>query len=302
MPHTLRTVVLGTAAIVLTAGPAAADWREQFPELEMGIITSENEADRLARYEPIVAYFEEALGVPVTIRNATDYAGVIEALNAETIQIARLGPASYAQAWIVMNGSVTPLVGEVALDGTFGYHSVIVVPTDSPFQSIEDLEGQSLAFADPNSTSGFQAPSYFLREEGIIADEYFSETGFSGSHENSVMAILDGTYDAAATWWRDEERSNFRRMAEKDMIPEGAVRVIWQSPKLPASPWAVHADLPEDLQSDVRQALLNMRTADPVAFESLTDGQAGGLIEVDHEAYEPIVRMIQFNQRERRSG
>ena len=302
MPHTLRTVVLGTAAIVLTAGPAAADWREQFPELEMGIITSENEADRLARYEPIVAYFEEALGVPVTIRNATDYAGVIEALNAETIQIARFGPASYAQAWIVMNGSVTPLVGEVALDGTFGYHSVIVVPTDSPFQSIEDLEGQSLAFADPNSTSGFQAPSYFLREEGIIADEYFSETGFSGSHENSVMAILDGTYDAAATWWRDEERSNFRRMAEKDMIPEGAVRVIWQSPKLPASPWAVHADLPEDLQSDVRQALLNMRTADPVAFESLTDGQAGGLIEVDHEAYEPIVRMIQFNQRERRSG
>lgn len=302
MSHTLRTVVLGTAAIVLIAGPAAADWREQFPELEMGIITSENEADRLARYEPIVAYFEEALGVPVTIRNATDYAGVIEALNAETIQIARLGPASYAQAWIVMNGSVTPLVGEVALDGTFGYHSVIVVPTDSPFQSIEDLEGQSLAFADPNSTSGFQAPSYFLREEGIIADEYFSETGFSGSHENSVMAILDGTYDAAATWWRDEERSNFRRMAEKDMIPEGAVRVIWQSPKLPASPWAVHSDLPEDLQSDVRQALLNMRTADPVAFESLTDGQAGGLIEVDHEAYEPIVRMIQFNQRERRSG
>ena len=302
MTHTLRTLALGTAAAVLIAAPAAADWREQYPELEMGVITGENEADRMARYAPVVEYFEEALGVPVTIRNATDYAGVIEALNSETIQIARLGPASYAQAWIVMDGAITPLVGEVAPDGTFGYHSVIVVPTDSPFQSIEDLEGHSLAFADPNSTSGFQAPSYFLREDGIVASEYFSETGFSGSHENSVMAILDGTYDAAATWWRDEQRSNFARMAEKDMIPEGAVRVIWQSPRLPASPWTVHGDLPQDLQADVRQALLDMQTADPNAWENLTDGQVGGYIEVDHEVYEPIVRMIQFNQRERREG
>ena len=302
MAHPLRSLVLGSAVVVLTVGSAAADWRELYPELEMGVITGENEADRLARYAPVVAYFEEALGVPVQIRNATDYAGVIEALNSETIQIARLGPASYAQAWIVMDGEVMPLVGEVAPDGTFGYHSVIVVPADSPFQSIEDLEGHSLAFADPNSTSGFQAPSYFLREDGIVADEYFSETGFSGSHENSVIAILDGTYDAAATWWRDETRSNFARMAEKGMIPEGAVRVIWQSPKLPASPWAVRTDLPEDLQADIRSALLDMESADPEAWEGLTDGESGGYIEVEHEIYEPIVRMIQFNQRERRGG
>ena len=117
-----------------------------------------------------------------------------------------------------------------------------------------------------------------------------------------MLAVLDGTYDAAATWWRDEQRSNFARMAEKDMIPEGAVRVIWQSPRLPASPWTVHGDLPQDLRADVRQALLDMRTADPNAWENLTDGQVGEYIEVDHEVYEPIVRMIQFNQRERREG
>jgi phosphonate transport system substrate-binding protein len=298
MSLTRRTLIAAATAAATLAGasaPALADWREDYPTLRFGVITSENEADRTMRFEPVQDYLEEALGVTIEWRTATDYAGIIEGVRAGKIEIARFGPASYSKCWMVTDGKVEPLVGELDLDGNFGYHSVVVVKADSPYQSIDDLEGKSLAFADPNSTSGHQAPRFFLGEAGYDPDAFFGSTGFSGSHENSVMAVLNGTYDAAATWWRDEARSNPQRMADKGMIEDGSWRVIWTSPKLPSSPWAMSTELPEDMRTDVQQALFNMKEASPEAWESLTDGQASGFKLVTHADYEGVVRMIEAN-------
>ena len=304
MQLTRRFLITATAAAVcMGAGAAAAgDWRTKYPELTLGVITSENEADRIARYKPVREYLERELGVSIKWRTATDYAGIIEGVKAGKIEIARFGPASYAKAWMVTGGKVTPMVGELDKNGNFGYHAVVVVRTDSPYKTIDDLKGKKLAFADPNSTSGHQAPRFFMTEAGYDPDAFFGETGFSGSHENSVMAVLNGTYDAAATWWRDETRSNPKRMEEKGMIEPGQWRVIWKSPKLPASPWAMSTDLPESMRTDVQNVLYNMKDKDPNAWQSLTDGKASGYRKVTHEDYEGIVRMIKANQAKRRTG
>lgn len=304
MQLTRRFLITATAAAVwIGAGAATAgDWQKKYPELTLGVITSENEADRIARYKPVREYLERELGVSIKWRTATDYAGIIEGVKAGKIEIARFGPASYAKAWMVTGGKVVPMVGELDKNGNFGYHAVVVVRADSPYQSIDDLKGKKLAFADPNSTSGHQAPRFFMTEAGYDPDAFFGETGFSGSHENSVMAMLNGTYDAAATWWRDETRSNPKRMEEKGMIEPGQWRVVWKSPKLPASPWAMSTNLPEDMRMQVQDVLYNMKDKDPHAWQSLTDGKASGYRKVTHEDYEGIVRMIKANQAKRRTG
>lgn len=302
---TRRTMILGAVTLAgarwLAPRPAeAGDWRSILPELNVGVISAENEADRVARHQRVLAYMERTLRVKLRMHNATDYAGTIEGLKARKLEFARLGPASYAQAWLVTGGKVEPLAVQTDREGFAGYHSVIVVQTKGAYRRVEDLRGRSLAFADPNSTSGYVAPSYFLKEAGFPAATHFARTGFSGSHENSVIAVVNGSYDAAATWWTNEERGNVQRMESKGMIPKGQVRVIWKSPKLPESPWAIHTDLPADLRRDVRAALLALPSADPQAWKDLTDGKSKGLIEIAHADYEPIVRMIQATQRDRR--
>jgi phosphonate transport system substrate-binding protein len=295
--------VAATIGIGALAVPAAAgDWREEYPTLTLGVITSENEADRIQRYKPVRAYLEKKLGVKIKWRSATDYAGIIEGVKARKIEIARFGPASYAKAWLVTKGKVEPLVGELDKKGSFGYNAVVVVKQDSPYQSIEDLKGKKFAFADPNSTSGHQAPRYFLSEKGIDADTFFGKVAFSGSHENSVMALLNGTFDAAATWWRSEERSNMKRMEDKKMIAPGQWRIIWKSPKLPSSPWAMATWMPEKMRDEVRDVLFNMPKDDPEVWKALTDGKASGYRKVTHEDYEPIVRMINHNLRARKGS
>lgn len=296
------SLLLSGLMLLTQTGAMAEAWQKDYPVVTLGVITSENEADRVQRYKPVRAYLEKELGVKIKWRSATDYAGVIEALKSRKIEIARFGPASYAKAWIVTKGEVEPLVGELDKNGDFGYHSVIVVKNDSPYQKLDDLKGKTLAFADPNSTSGYQAPRYFLSEAGYDPDSFFGSTSFSGSHENSVMALLNGTFDAAATWWRSETRSNPLRMETKGMIEPGQWRVIWKSPRLPESPWAVHTDLPKQMREDIREVLYSMKDNGPEAWQALTDGKASGFRKVSHEDYEAIVRMIDSNLKQRRDG
>jgi phosphonate transport system substrate-binding protein len=292
---------LGVTALGLPFAQAN-DWRSKFSTLNFGVVSSENEADRIVRYKSLVAYMERRLQVPVKMHQATDYAGTIEALKARKLEFARFGPAAYAQAWLITGGKVEPIVVETDSDGLVGYHAVVVVKADSPYASLEDLQGRSFAYADPNSNSGFVAPTFFLREDGINPETFFGRTGFSGSHENSILAILNGTYDAAATWWTNEERNNVARMEGKGMIPTGQTRVIWKSPKLPGSPWAIHTELPTALKDDVRTTLLALPTADPQAWKDLTDGKNQGVQEVAQADYEAIIRMIKDNQRARRDA
>ena len=89
-------------------------------------------------------------------------------------------------------------------------------------------------------------------------------------------------------------------MEGKGMIARGQTRVIWTSPKLPGSPWAMHTDLPSSLKADIRAALIQLPTADPQAWQDLTDGKNKGVLEISHADYGPIIRMIKDNQRARR--
>ena len=298
------TLASGSAAFVTVRPPAAraSDWREHHRSITVSIISSENQADLLARHEPVRQYLERELRVKVRVTTGTDYAGTIEAMRSKKAEMAYFGPASYAKAWEVTGGNVEPFAVQMDDAGNAFYSSVIVVKAGSPYKTLADLKGKTLAFADPNSTSGFQVPNYFLRKEGIVPEQFFGRTGFAGSHENGVLAVINGTYDATATWYRNEQRSNFQRMQDKKMIPPGALRVVWTSPKLPESPYTLLKSLPDAMKQEMRQAVLALPEKAPDAWKSLTDGKSKGLAPVTHEHYVQIIDIIKENERLRRAG
>ncbi len=281
----------------------AERWQDKYPTLNFSRISSENEADRLARDRRFLAYLEKAFGVKLKTHVATEYAGTIEALRSKKVEFAVLGPASYAAAWEITGGKVEPILAGTDKNGNLGYYSVIAVKKDSPYQTIQDLKGKTFAFADPNSTSGFLIPSYYLRKQGYPPDTFFGKTGFSGSHENSILAVFNGSYDAGANWWNDDRYSNISRMEEKGMIPKGQLRIIWKSPRLPGDPvWVVHKDLPAQMIADIKAVLLAMPTAAPEAWKDLSGGKSASLKEVAHRDYEDIIQIRKENLKQRKGG
>jgi phosphonate transport system substrate-binding protein len=164
---------------------------------------------------------------------------------------------------------------------------------------VDDLKGKTFGFADPNSTSGNQAPRFFLTEQGYPPDEFFGKTAFSGSHENSVKMLYDGQFDAVATWWTNDKKSSMSRMEEKGMIQKGGYRIIWKSPLLPSDPFTVPAWLPKEMQQDIKSALLNMPKKDNAAFVALM-GNAQGFRAVTLDDYQPVIRFVKANMEKRK--
>ena len=288
-------LLAATALIALTALPAfAQDWKSDYRIVRFGILSGENEADRVARYTPFQEYLEKTLGVEVEIFTAGNYDGVIQALAAGQIEFSFLGSSAYAAAYSETEGAVVPLLTSVQDDDSTGYFGVIVVRCDSGLKSVDDLKGKTLAFADPDSTSGYNVPYYNLVQQGYVPEEFFAAIPFSGSHEAGVAGVVNGQFDAAATYINNEKNGIPQRMETKGMIKEGEACVIWTSPEITSGPFTARADLPQGLIDEMKAAVMATPTAAPEAFKEMTgadDSTAKGYVEVTHDRYQWIIDM-----------
>jgi len=296
-----------TALALLTATSVMAqDWKEDYQVIKFGILSGENEKDRIARYTPFEKYLEKELGVEVEIFTAGNYDGVIQAIAADQIEFAFFGSASYAAAYTGTDGKVEPLISRQRKDGSTGYYSVVVTRCEDGYKEIADLEGKVLAFADPDSTSGYAVPYFNIAKE-VDPKTFFSAIPFSGSHEAGVAGVAQGTFDAAATWQNNEVQGRWQRMIDKGMIEEGVICPIWESPEITSGPFTARKNLPEALKQTMKEVVMDVQNRDEEAFKSMTGWKADdpnpqtGWIEVNHERYQWIVDMRAWLKKQRRS-
>ena len=198
--RTLLTGLAAGGAGALIRPARAQSWQAQFPELVFAVVPAENASGVSDRFAPFVAYLSNQLGTKVTLRIANDYAAVIEGQRAGNIHIGYHGPASFARARVA-GVQTEAFVIDVNNDGSKGYYSVFYVLAKSPYQKIEDMKGKNLGLVDPNSGSGYNMPMFTLDKRGITPDAYFGKTLMTGSHENAVLALSQGTVDVAANWF-----------------------------------------------------------------------------------------------------
>ncbi|MFC3123862.1 phosphate/phosphite/phosphonate ABC transporter substrate-binding protein [Pseudoroseomonas globiformis] len=283
------------------------DWAAQVPQIRVGLLGGENEADRLGRWDNYRKLIEDTFGVPVRLYPAADYAGVMQAFAAKQIECSAMGASGYAGTWLDTNGGVEPIVVPREIDGSIAYVAVMVVRKDSGIESLEQMRGKSLAWADPNSTSGYLIPRSELRNGGLDINSYFSRTGFGGGHEQAVVAVLQKQYDAAVTWasGQGEEsqgytRGNLRSMVEKGMLDMNDMRIIWKSRPIPNGPLVIRSDLPAAFKADFRQFHLALPTAHKEIYEQIERGGGQGYAEVTHEMFDPIVQLRREEAAERR--
>lgn len=298
MFKTITTATL-TAVLLSSSAAVAQDWRDDVPVFRIGLLGGENEADRLREYSCQQDYLEERLGIEVELFPASDYAGVMQGLLAGQLEYAGLGSSGFAGIYLQDPEAVEPLFTTMQIDGSLGYYSMMYTLADSGIESLEDMEGKTLAFADPNSTSGYLVPSFELaNEEGIDMENYFAETGFGGGHEQAVVAVLNGQYDAGVTWSSGVgdkamgySRGNLRSMVDKDMLDMSELNIIWQSNLITNGPNVIRKDLPQELKDMVAGAMLRLPVENPDCFQAIAQGDARGYFPVGVDFYEPIINM-----------
>src|ERR1700730_2680717 len=304
MTITRRALLAGLAAVA-AAGTSrltsAQSWRGQYPELVYAVVPAENATGVTDRFTPFVDHLGRELDTKITLRVANDYAAVIEGQRAGNIHIGYYGPASFARARLT-GVATDAFVIDVNSDGSKGYYSVFYVLAKSPYQKIEDLKGKNLGLVDPNSTSGYNMPLYTLDKLGISPDTFFGKTQVTGSHENAVLALAQGTVDVAANWWNAEDDSNLTRMLAKNMVKSSDgtplkkedFRIIVKSDLIINSPYAYLSDLPDDMKAAIKKAFLEAPEKDKDAFKKLSDGKTLPWQQITNDDYNKTIELIKF--------
>ncbi|WP_375784534.1 phosphonate ABC transporter substrate-binding protein [Bradyrhizobium sp. Pha-3] len=298
---TRRIILAGAAALAFAGSASAEDWKAKYPEITFAVIPAENGSGVTERYGPLTEYLSKELGIKVNLRVANDYAAVIEGQRAGNIQIGYYGPASFARARLT-GVKTDAFVIDVNADGSKGYYSVFYVLAKSPYQKVEDLKGKNIGLVDPNSTSGNNMPRFKLNQMGIDPETYFSKVVFTGSHENAVLALAQGTVDVAANWWNADDDSNLTRMLAKNMVKSSDgtplkkedFRIIVKSDLIINSPYAYLESLPDDMKAKIKQAFLDMPKKDPEAFKKLSDGKNLPWQPVTNADYDKTIELIKF--------
>lgn len=230
-------------------------------------------------YGPLLEYLQQELDRPVELVQRRTYGEVNDLLKNGEVDLAFVCTSAYivGKREFDMQLLLAPQV-----QGDTVYHSLLIVPADSPAQSMADLRGAVFAFTDPISTSGRNYPIWLVQQMGETPESFFSRTFYTYSHDDAIRAVANHVADGAAV---DSLVYAFALEREPELAAQ--TRVIHQSPPFGIPPVVVSPNARPQLVAELREALLTMRDS-PAGRAALQAAGIDDFTPIEDEAYESV--------------
>ena len=236
----MKTFMKGLAVAAFMA-LAVMPVRAETTEINFGFVSSESQQALKDKYTPFINEMEKQTGLKINPFFAADYAGVIEGMKFNKVQVAAYGNKSAMEAVDRSEGQV--FAHTVNKDGTEGYYGLLLANKENTaLNSVDDIKkcDKSLAFGngDPNSTSGFLVPSTFIFSAMNIDVKTCYKAVTNANHESNAMAVANKQVDFATN-----NTENMSVLEKKDPEAFSKIKIIWKSPLIPADPFVWRKDL-----------------------------------------------------------
>jgi phosphonate transport system substrate-binding protein len=256
-----------TGTVVFAACSSSNSQTQDINELKFGIVSMESQLNQKPAWEPFIKEMEKQIGVSIKPYYVTQYSGVIEAMATGDVQIAWYGGKSYVEAAKRSNAEV--FAQTINHDGTTGYTSHLIVNKDNPIAAeakalgenkgdeyvIKNAKKLTFAFNEPNSTSGFLVPSFYIfAQNNINPKKAFKRLIFAGNHEATASAVANNQIDVATN-----NSESLSRLEAINPETRKNIEVIWTSVLIPSDPIAYRKDLPEDLKTKIKDFFYNYK-------------------------------------------
>ncbi len=240
MLRAIRKISLYVAIAASVCAPASAN-EKPLTTLNFGIISTESQQNLRTSWNPFIEAMSQKLGVKVKAYFAPDYAGIVQGMRFDKVDIAWYGNKSAMEAVDRAGGQIFAQTSDV--EGNPGYWSLLITHKDSPINTVEDMlsKRSELAFGngDPNSTSGYLVPSYYVFAKNQVQPSEFKRT-LNSSHEVNLFAVTNKQVDVATN-----NTESLRRFSRNNAEKAKNIKVIWKSPLIPADPIVWRKNLPE---------------------------------------------------------
>ncbi|MDN3988554.1 phosphonate ABC transporter substrate-binding protein [Zwartia vadi] len=286
----IRNIII-TACLALSSAIAIAQ------DISFGIIATDSASAQREKWEPFFKDMELKTGLKIKSFYSTDYAGVIEAMRFNKVQVAWYGNKAAMEAVDRANGEIFAQL--MYADGSFGYEALLITHKDSPYKSLDDVfknsKNVNFGIGDPNSTSGFLVPTYYIFSERKVEPRSIFKSVRNGSHGANIQAILAKQLDVATNNTEDMGRLKSTRPELYEQI-----RVIWTSPLIPSDPFVWRKDLDPVIKEKLRTFVLGYAKTDPKEKEILKNiYNYGGFRESSNDQLKPIRQLELFKDRQK---
>ncbi|MDZ7800366.1 MAG: phosphate/phosphite/phosphonate ABC transporter substrate-binding protein [Trueperaceae bacterium] len=204
-------------------------------------------------WQPFIDHLEEVTGRNVRFFAVQSNSAQVEAMRSGRLHVAGFstGPTPFA----VNLAGYVPFALMGSEDGRFGYTLQLYTRKDSGIDSIEEIAGKRVAHTSPTSNSGNQAPRALFPAEGVVPGEDY-EVVFSGSHDQSMLGVVAGDYDAAPV-----ASEVVDRMADRGLYDPDEVKILFESRAFPTTSYGYAHNLHPDLVASIEEAFFSFEFA-----------------------------------------
>ena len=281
------------AAAALAAGLTLTLAHSQ--EINFGIISTESTQNLKADWQPLLDDMEKQTGLKVKAFFAPDYAGIIEGMRFNKVHVAWLGNKSAMEAVDRANGEVFAQM--VNADGTQGYYSHLIVHQSSPLASMEDVlkNAKDLSFGngDPNSTSGFLVPGFYVFAKNKVDAKSAFKVVRSANHEANALAVANKQVDVATN-----NSENLDKIKTRQPEKFKDIKIVWTSPLIPLDPLVMHKELPQASKDKIKSFFVNYAKTDPKEKEVVMKlSKLSGFKASSNDQLTPIRQLDLFSKR-----
>lgn len=232
-------------------------------------------------FKPLLDHLGQCTGKRVVNYMVQSNAAQVEAMRAGRLHVT--GYASGQVGFAVNLAGAVPFAIKGNESGPRNYHLAMVVKASSPYQKLSDLKGKKIAHTSPSSNSGNLAPRALFPGEGLAPDKDYKVL-YSGKHDQSLMGVLQGDYDAAPI-----TSDVLERFISRGVVKANDVRVIYKSGQFPTSAFALTHDLEPALATKIQQCFFSFRFTPEMKKEFLGDDR---FLPVDYKRDWDLVRKV----------
>jgi phosphonate transport system substrate-binding protein len=236
-------------------------------------------------WDEFIDHLSSLTGKEVRFFPVQSNAAQLEAMRAGRLHVAGFNTGSTPVA-VNCTGFV-PFTLMAAADGSFGYQMEIITFPGSGIESVEDIAGRQLAFTSPTSNSGFKAPSTLLDTEFGLRPERDFSTTFSGSHDNSILGVVNGDYEAAAV-----ANEVLHRMVARGVVSADQYRTIYTSLTFPTTAYGLANTLHPDLQDKIREAFFSFDWEGTALQEEFSEAGMNQFLPINYQEHWQVIRTI----------
>ncbi|GAB4563726.1 MAG: phosphate/phosphite/phosphonate ABC transporter substrate-binding protein [Anaerolineales bacterium] len=230
-------------------------------------------------YAPFLNYLEAKLNRPVVLVQRRTYLEINDLIEHGEVDLAFVCTSAYVEGH---NTFGMELLAAPQVEGKTTYNSYLIVPANSPAQSMSDLRGKVFAFTDPISLSGRVYPTYVVHQLGFTPEEFFARTFFTYSHDEAIRAVAGGVADGAAV-----DSLVYEYAVARDPSLAERVKVIHRSPDFGIPPVVVSPFTRPQVKADLQTLLLAMAD-DPAARDALASIGVERFVLMDDSAYNGV--------------